>query len=105
MTQAMRFDSYCTRYGIENVDLIKIDVEGAELKVLQGMGMLLDKWRPDIICEVLAPYTDALNQFFDGTRYQKYLIGDNELIPQERLVPNAQFRDYYLTCEPLEKRL
>lgn len=36
-----------------NVDLIKIDVEGAELSVLEGMTRVLEDLRPMIICEVL----------------------------------------------------
>lgn len=33
-------------------DVLKIDVEGAELNVLQGGGELIDKFRPVIYCEV-----------------------------------------------------
>ncbi len=58
--QAMRFDSYCRREVIDHADLVKLDVEGAELSVLRGMGELLLKWRPDIICEVLEPFANEL---------------------------------------------
>ena len=52
VVEMMRFDTYCNKFSIAEVDLMKIDVEGAELKVLTGMGELFRKWRPDIICEV-----------------------------------------------------
>lgn len=34
------------------VDFIKIDVEGAELEVLQGSARILEKWRPRIVMEL-----------------------------------------------------
>jgi hypothetical protein len=78
----MRFDTYCARFQIGKVDLIKVDVEGAELRILRGMGELLQRWKPHIICEVLEGYSAALNEFFAGTPYPKH-------------------RDYYLSCAPL----
>ena len=43
--QTMSLDEYLRRAAIERVDLIKIDVEGAEVKVLRGAQVLLS--RPD----------------------------------------------------------
>ena len=46
-------DCFLQRSGIQKVDLIKIDVEGAELEVLRGAGELLQRRpRPIICCEV-----------------------------------------------------
>ncbi len=45
-------DSFAQHVGIDEVELVKIDVEQAELGVLEGMTSLLSK-RPHIICEVL----------------------------------------------------
>jgi FkbM family methyltransferase len=33
----IRFDDYCRRHGIEEIDAVKMDVEGAEVSVLEGM--------------------------------------------------------------------
>ncbi len=41
----MSLDEYLRRAAIERVDVIKIDVEGAEVKVLRGAQVLLS--RPD----------------------------------------------------------
>jgi FkbM family methyltransferase len=38
---ALRLDDYCAREAIDRVDLLKIDVEGAELDVLRGAESLL----------------------------------------------------------------
>jgi len=100
---AMRFDSYCGREAIDRVDLVKLDVEGAELSVLKGMGELLLKWRPDIICEVLEPFAKELDGFFADTPYRKFLITDDRLEPASRLDANPRYRDYFLTAGLLER--
>lgn len=38
--------------GLQRVDLVKIDVEGAEVEVLRGMEMTLREQRPVVICEI-----------------------------------------------------
>lgn len=48
-----RFDSIRPALEVERVSLLKIDVEGAELSVLEGMSDLLRRDRPLVICEVL----------------------------------------------------
>jgi FkbM family methyltransferase len=45
-------DSYLRRNGINRVDFMKLDVEGAELEVLQGASELLGNSRPIILCEI-----------------------------------------------------
>lgn len=51
-----KFDDVFTQLDIENINLIKIDVEGSELEVLQGMSNTIQRLRPPILCEVL--FTD-----------------------------------------------
>ncbi len=49
---AVRLDDYVQRCGIERVDLIKLDVEGAELFALQGMRQVLERHRPTLLVEI-----------------------------------------------------
>lgn len=46
------FDEWRLEEMIGNVDLIKIDVEGAELNVLRGMKSTLQNYHPGILVEV-----------------------------------------------------
>ena len=98
--QTLRFDSYCRQHGIPCVDLLKIDVEGAELQVLRGMGSLLSRWRPDIILEVLEPFAAELDAFFAETPYRKFRIRDTGLEELRRISAEPHDRNIYLSCEP-----
>lgn len=42
---AMTADLYCERNGVEKIDLLKVDVEGAEFQVLVGARRMLDERR------------------------------------------------------------
>jgi hypothetical protein len=39
-------------YNIRKIDLIKIDVEGAELAVLKGSRAILERYRPILLVEI-----------------------------------------------------
>jgi FkbM family methyltransferase len=46
-------DELVGQLGIEKVAVVKVDVEGGELEVLEGMSNLLARDRPYVFCEVL----------------------------------------------------
>jgi FkbM family methyltransferase len=51
---AVSLDAFCQDEGIEHVDVLKIDVQGAELLVFQGARALLEEARIDLVyAEVL----------------------------------------------------
>ncbi len=51
---AILFDDYATKHNLTKIDAIKIDVEGAEYKVLSGMKKTLSSLekKPLIVCEI-----------------------------------------------------
>jgi FkbM family methyltransferase len=59
-TRALTLDAYLAGAGVDRVDLIKIDVEGAELLVLKGAGKLLSSPRkPALLVEIQDSSTSA----------------------------------------------
>lgn len=49
--QSVPLDAFVAIVGLERVDLIKIDVEGFELDVLNGSRRTLQRFRPDVVLE------------------------------------------------------
>ena len=50
--RTMRLDDYCKDQACHRIDVVKIDVEGAELKVLAGGKDILGRMRPAVIQEM-----------------------------------------------------
>ena len=71
-----RLDSFIATHDVARVDLVKIDVEGAEALVLGGMAATIARDRPTLLVEVahregLEPLLDSL-----GTAYHFAVIDD-----------------------------
>lgn len=54
MVPVVPLDDFCAREAIGRVDFIKIDVEGAELPVLEGGREVIEKHRPTMLIEIEA---------------------------------------------------
>lgn len=50
------FDAWMSTSSVPRIDVVKIDVEGAELEVLTGMREALDRHRPRIVGIEIRPY-------------------------------------------------
>jgi FkbM family methyltransferase len=50
-------DHYCAAAGIERIDVLKVDVEGAEMRVLQGAEELLERGAIDLVLMEVADTT------------------------------------------------
>jgi FkbM family methyltransferase len=54
----------------EQIELIKIDVEGMELEVLQGAAGIIAQWRPKIMIEVFNDHVSAFKQWLERNAYR-----------------------------------
>jgi FkbM family methyltransferase len=52
-----RLDDLCAREAISRVDFVKVDVEGAELQVLEGGKDVIETHRPTMLIEIEARHT------------------------------------------------
>jgi FkbM family methyltransferase len=74
---ALRFDTWAHRQGLDRLDLVKVDVEGAELAVLDGAAETLRRFRPIVVIEC-NPVTLAR---FGGTGYAALLRRMRAIFP------------------------
>jgi FkbM family methyltransferase len=54
-------DAEASRMGLAALDFVKVDVEGGELRVLEGGASTLSRFRPMIYCEVFARWTESFD--------------------------------------------
>lgn len=109
-----RFDSLRPALDAGPISLLKIDVEGAELGVLEGMSELLRRERPRIVCEVLhadanireedhRARTRALAAHLTAHRYRIFHIRKDADVQFAGLEPLAEFPFVRWTPERAEE--
>jgi hypothetical protein len=101
-------DEYLKKNGINRVDFIKIDTEGAELEVLTGLQECLKTFKPVLMCEIADSRTEpwgyaasGIYEFLDSHGYSLYSI-----TPQGKIIGctnKNKFRENVLAI-PKESR-
>jgi Methyltransferase FkbM domain len=93
---AISFDAFAAKSGIDRVDFIKMDIEGAELFALRGMAKTLDRDGPTLLVEIREDtfnrmgYTPMMlwNEVFGPRGYSAWVIGPS---PEDcRSVPDLR---------------
>ena len=99
-------DTYVFMNDIPKVDLIKIDVEATEDKVLLGSMKVIKRDSPLILCEVLHNRCEKmLNAFFEATDYRFFMVTDIGLISKERIEGDDAYPNYLFVSEAKLKDL
>lgn len=91
-------DDYVDELGIDRINLLKIDVEGAELDVLLGARRVLSRNpKPHIIIEFWEEFLQAYGsscaqvaEFLQGSGYSLFWIGETGLTPYLPLKNNPE---------------
>ncbi len=75
-------DSLAEEYGLPRLDVLKIDAEGAEYRVLQGAAAVVRRFRPDVVMEITATHSaeNALS-WLRNLDYEPHLLQGAQLIP------------------------
>jgi FkbM family methyltransferase len=75
--ETVTLDDFASKSDAGPPDVVKIDVEGAELEVIKGMTALLASKRPLLICE-LHGTNAAFVQLIEANGYQAAALGDDK---------------------------
>lgn len=74
-------------YELDNVGLIKIDVEGHELSLLAGAQELISRSKPTVLIEVEERHKPGsiagVFEFFDKRNYDGYFLDGNRFLPKD----------------------
>ena len=94
-------DGFVAERGLEAVDLVKIDAEGAEPEVLAGMSRTLARHHPTLVCEVLdAVAGKAIEEALAPHGYTWAQLTWTGAVPRDRIWPagGGVWPNYLLTC-------
>jgi len=74
---SIKLDDFVTEEGLERVDFVKIDVDGCESYVLEGMKGILEKFNPVLMIEIESGLED-IKEFLRQYGY-RYLYSKNDV--------------------------
>jgi FkbM family methyltransferase len=75
--ETIALDNFASDGDGDSPDVVKIDVEGAELEVIKGMAALLASKRPLLICELHGTNADFV-RLIEANGYQAIALGDDK---------------------------
>jgi FkbM family methyltransferase len=94
-------DQFVEDNGVDRLDFLKCDVEGAELRVLKGGVKSLERFRPMVVIELLRKWSAAFGyhpndvlDLFAGLGYVCYGVGDRALTKIERVTDETPETNY-----------
>ena len=102
-TPVITLDGYCAEHGIDKVDFIRMDIEGAEQKALEGAHAILDRDRPHVLLEIHPPMLqarfggsgEAVVRLFRDRGYRMFALNGDRLEERTTLVEGVPWKDYF----------
>lgn len=102
-TPVITLDAFCAEHGVDHVDFIRMDIEGAELMALMGALAILDRDRPHVLLEIhpvmlqarFGSSGDAVLDLFRDRGYRMFALADGRLEERTTLVPDLPWKDYF----------
>jgi FkbM family methyltransferase len=102
-TPVITLDNFCAERGIERVDFIRMDIEGAELKALEGARGILDRDRPHVLLEIHPAMlearfdgsAEAVVDLFQSRGYRMFALNGDRLEERTTVVGDVPWKDYF----------
>lgn len=102
-TPVVTLDDYCRDHGIERVDFIRMDIEGAELKALAGVTQVIDRDLPHILIEIhpdmlkarFGGSAEAVVAFFRDRGYRMFALNGDRLEERTEAEDGLPWKDYF----------
>jgi FkbM family methyltransferase len=102
-TPVVDLDGYCAANGVDRVDFIRMDIEGAELKALEGARAILDRDRPHVLLEIhpamlQARFGGSAEQvvaLFRDRGYRMFALNGDRLEERTTVVEDLPWKDYF----------
>ncbi|MDZ4372557.1 MAG: FkbM family methyltransferase [Phenylobacterium sp.] len=102
-TPVVVLDAFCAENGVDKIDFIRMDIEGAELKALQGAVSILDRDRPHVLLEIHPTMLQArfgasgedVLEIFRRLGYRMFALNGDRLEERTTLVEGLPWKDYF----------
>ena len=103
VTPVVTLDAYCREHGLTKIDFIRMDIEGAEQKALEGAVGILDRDHPHVLLEIHPPMLkarfggsgEAVVEMFAGRGYRMFALDGAHLEERSTLVEGLPWKDYF----------
>jgi len=102
-TPVVTLDGFCEERGIDKVDFIRMDIEGAELMALSGAQAILDRDRPSVLLEIhpamlaerFGGSAEAVVEVFANRGYRMFALNGDRLEERSTVVEDEPWKDYF----------
>ena len=92
-------DEIASKYKLQKIDLIKLDIEGAELAALKGGSRSIQKFIPKIVLECNNYEYKKIYKFLKKFKYTSYLLTKDGFIKKINSIPKSESNIFFLTKE------
>ncbi|NNE99533.1 MAG: FkbM family methyltransferase [Pyrinomonadaceae bacterium] len=103
----IRLDTIIEANGVEQIDLMKIDVETHEAEVLEGMGKYLEEFKPTMLIEILSDEVGkAVEELVKELDYLYFNIDEaNSTVKKADTITKSDYFNYLLCREDIARKL
>lgn len=103
-TKITTLDQYCESKNLTQIDLIKIDVEGAEYFLLEGALETLKKFKPTLFVEILRKWSRQFGiepnqtiQQLTTLGYHCWTVEEGQLVPFREMTETTPQTNFFFT--------